>query len=99
MQDRIEELILDYLNGTLSVEDQQEWDRLLAEEIIRPHEIKEYEALYGNLDRLGEKEPSPQMTDNFYSMLNGKINQTSRYTILDQVTAFFAQQGFSRGGL
>ena len=99
MNDRIEALIIDFLNGTLSVEDKEEWHRLLDEGRISEAEIEEYQELFGNLDAIGNREPSPQMTDGFYTRLNEQINRTTRYTILDQLAGFFDQKGFSRGGL
>lgn len=99
MEDRIEELMINYLNGTLSSEDKADWQELMASGAVSQEEIEEYRLLFNNLDKVGAKEPSAEMSDNFYAMLNEKIGGTNRYTILDQIAGFFAQKGFSRGGL
>jgi hypothetical protein len=99
MNDRIEELIVDYLNGTLSAEDQSEWDQLVGDGIIKLEEVEDYRTLYEALDQVGAKEPSQGMSENFYAMLNEKTSATGRMTILDQLISFLSQKGLSRGGL
>ncbi len=99
MEERIEELIIEYLDGTISSQDQQTLDDLISEGVITRAEIEAYKKLYGSIDRIGITQPSAQMTDNFYAMLDEKIASNGPYTWLDRFAALFYHKGISRGGL
>jgi hypothetical protein len=99
MDERLEILMMDYLSDTLSGEDQQEWDKQIAAGNIRPEDIKEYQALMGDIGKIRKAEPSEHLSRKFYMMLDEKIKGANRSTILDQLANFLYQRGMSHGGL
>ena len=99
MDERLEILIMDYLSGTLSAEDQKEWDKQLEAGNIKPEDIKVYQALMSDMDKIGNAGPSEHLSKKFYTMLDEKIRSTNRSTILDQLASFLYQRGMSHGGL
>ena len=99
MDERLEILIMDYLSGTLSADDQLEWDKQLEAGNIKPEDIKVYQALMGDMDKINQSGPSENISKKFYTMLDEKIRSTNRSTILDQLASFLYQRGLSRGGL
>ncbi len=99
MDERLEILIIDYLSGTLTAEDQQEWDKQIEAGNIKPEDIKVYQALMGNMDKINQSGPSEDLSKKFYTMLDEQIRSSSKSTILDQLAAFLYQRGLSRGGL
>ncbi len=99
MDERLEILIMDYLAGTLSAEDQQEWDKQLEAGNIKPEDIKVYQALMSDMGKIGSTGPSEHLSKKFYTMLDEQIRSSNRSTILDQLASFLYQRGLSRGGL
>jgi hypothetical protein len=99
MDERLEILMMDYLSDTLSGEDQQEWDKQIAAGNIGPEDIKEYQALMGDIGKIRKAEPSEHLSRKFYMMLDEKIKGANRSTILDQLANFLYQRGMSHGGL
>jgi hypothetical protein len=64
-----EQLIADYLKGTLSDEQARELELLIKNEDIDFIEVKATEQLHQELEVLSTPEPSTQMRDRFYEML------------------------------
>jgi len=63
------ELIADYLQGSLSDEQQQKLNRLIADGRIDSGELEALHRLSRQMDELPEPEPSPAMRDGFYATL------------------------------
>lgn len=63
------ELIADYLQGSLSDEQQQELDRLIAEGRIDPEELETLRRLGREVEELPAPEPSPALREGFYAAL------------------------------
>jgi hypothetical protein len=99
MDERHEILIMDYLSGTLTAEDQLEWDKQVEAGNIKPEDIKAYQKLMGDMDKINQSGPSEKLSKKFYTMLDDRLRSLNRSTILDQLASFLYQRGLSRGGL
>ena len=69
IDDRYIPLVMDYLEGQLSPEQEQELNSLLQQGIIKEQELQEYSSLLLQMDSLPAPEPSPRLRNNFYTML------------------------------
>lgn len=99
MEDRFEQLIMDYLNGSLSEEDRKEWDRQVELGNIDPEEVELFRSINSGMEELTDEQASEKLSDNFYKMLDEHTRAVNKTTLLDQLATSLSQLGFSRGGL
>ena len=99
MEEQKELLIMSYLSGSLSAEDQLAWDKAVEEGSINLEDIEAYKSVMQKLDDIKDPEPSAALSTKFYEMLEGKVENSNGSTFLDQLSSYFLSQGLSRGGL
>ncbi|EMR02405.1 HEAT repeat domain-containing protein [Cesiribacter andamanensis] len=69
IDDRYIPLVMDYLDGTLSQEQEQELSQLLQSGALSEKELQDYARLLVTMEELPQPEPSDRLRTNFYSML------------------------------
>lgn len=69
MEEKHEDLMLEYIEGDLSPAREQELELLLAERGFEPEELRRLRRIYSSLGELPVPEPGDAMTDGFYAML------------------------------
>jgi len=99
MEEQKELLIMNFLSGSLSDEDQAKWDQAMEDGSINLEDIEGYKAIMLKMDDIKDEEPSTEMSNRFYKMLEKKIDINSSITFLDQLSSYFLIKGLSRGGL
>lgn len=82
---KLEELIIDYLNGDMDSSRESEFRNILKQEGFNPDQLSELENIFARLDKYQVPEPSSKMDDGFYAMLDNykqeiavKENRTKR---------------------
>lgn len=94
MDEKNEQLIADYLQGTLDEKGKREVEELIAKGDIDFIDFRAVEQLHDELDMIQVPEPSAKMSQSFYTMLE-KEKQHSRIsvweTIQKKVTEFLNQ--------
>ncbi len=94
MNEQHEQLIADYLAGTLSEQRTKELERLIESEIIDFIDLKTTEQLHQELEMVSVPNPSTDMRDHFYEMLANeqKKQQKPFKSKLGEVFLNFIQQ-------
>lgn len=82
MSEKNEKLIADYLKGNLGEEDKLKVEELLAKGDIDFIDFRAMEQLHDELDLIQVPEPSQEMGNRFYTMLEEE-KQTSRISLLE----------------
>ncbi len=72
---KIEEIVLEYLSGNFDDTRKKELEDLLIQNDYDFNDIDELKKMYHRLDDISVPEPSEKMTDNFYQMLESKKNR------------------------
>jgi HEAT repeat protein len=83
MDEKYHNLVAGYLNGTLSNEEQVQFQKLLDEGKINPDELIELQNVWQEIGAVEKAEPRPgsRMTDRFYAMLEEeKASQPANIT-------------------
>ncbi len=91
IDDRHIPLIMDYLEGQLSTEQEQELQALLNNGEIKEQELQEYSNMVMALQAMPEPVPSPRLRTNFYTMLAQEEAEAKRPGFLTRL-----QQGMER---
>ncbi|HET6528353.1 MAG TPA: hypothetical protein VFG39_06345 [Balneolaceae bacterium] len=102
IDDKYIELVTAYLDDSISSKERVRLNELIDEGKIDILDVKQMESRYKSLESLPVSEPSEQMRDSFYAMLNAeKDPQTSIQDsqLLDQIKDFFTPQKVRRWGL
>ena len=66
---KLEELIIDFLNGDMDSRQEAEFRNILKQEGFDPDELSDLENIFSRLDRFEVPEPSEKMDEGFYAML------------------------------
>jgi hypothetical protein len=85
IDDRYIPLVLDYLDGTLTEEQQEELDQLLAGGILQEKELQEYARLLVQMEALPQPEPSAHLRTGFYSMLAREEAELKKPSLLQSL--------------
>ncbi|GAB5408460.1 MAG: hypothetical protein BalsKO_08250 [Balneolaceae bacterium] len=94
MSEKNEKLIADYLEGTLDEQGKKEVEELIAKGDIDFIDFRAVEQLHDELDMIQVPDPSPKMSQSFYTMLeeekqNGRIS--IRETIREKIAELLNQ--------
>jgi len=91
MEDQYMSLITDYMDGVLTPERKQEFDRYVAEGHINLQEIEELMAFDKQVDAIEEPTPSARLDEQFYTMLTDKKkNETKVVSLSERFQQLFA---------
>ena len=88
MNEKYEKLVADYLKGSLDEKGKKQIEELLAKGEIDYIDFRAMEQLHDELDMLPVPEPSPEMGQRFYSMLEEEQKKSSsvRFAIREKLT-------------
>lgn len=78
MEDKHEELIAGYLNGSLTDEEKQLLEELIADGTVDFMEFRETEELYEELEMIPAAAPGESVRENFYSMLHTEMDKEKK---------------------
>ncbi|MEM6697183.1 MAG: HEAT repeat domain-containing protein [Bacteroidota bacterium] len=73
-----EEKLIDYLDGKLSIEEQQEVEQCLQEDIALQAQLAEMQQLQNLMENALNLSTSQQLDDRFYQMLNAEANKNAQ---------------------
>jgi len=99
MDDRIELLTMNYLNGTLTEQESIEWKQLVDAGTVDIKEVEAYKKMMKEMDSFDRVEPSDEMSTRFYAGLEDEIIKIKKITFLDRLAQFFQEVGLSRSSL
>lgn len=85
IDDRYIPLVMDYLEGQLTLAQEQELKELLEAGVLKEQELKEYSSMLLQLKQLPEPPPSPRLRNNFYTMLAQAEAEEKRPTLVQRL--------------
>lgn len=94
--EKLQNLILDYLDGNLAIEKKQEFREQIEKEGLTIDELLELKMLTSKMDRIEVPEPSHQMTKNFYAMLQEESRKTIWQNLRDKLRQEVAAISFAK---
>lgn len=90
MNEKYEELIAEYLNGELDEQETARVEALIANGEIDMIDFKAMEQLHNELEMVSTPEPSSEMSDRFYAMLEEeKASAKPMFNISEKLTELF----------
>jgi hypothetical protein len=91
MNEKYEELIADYLNGELDEQEKARVEALIAGGEIDMIDFKAMEQLHSELEMVSTPEPSAEMSNRFYAMLEEeKASAKPKFNISEKFNELFA---------
>lgn len=93
MNEKYEQLVSDYLAGSLDEEGKLRVEQLIANGEIELIEFKAIEQLHDELDSITTPEPSSNLATSFYSMLEEEkaANKPFSFSVAEKLKALFAE--------
>ncbi len=94
MNEKYEQLIADYLEGTLDEASSTELEQLIEKGEIDFIDFRAYEQLHQDLELVPVPKPSENMRNQFYEMLGDeqqKLDQIKRSQFVEKITQWFQQ--------
>jgi len=92
-KDKVEEIVLEYLNGNFDENRKKELVDILIQNGYTKDELNDLSQLYNHMDDIHVPAPDERMTENFYEMLEAqkeKIYKRSHF--LENIIVFFKQR-------
>lgn len=97
-KEKIEEIVMEYLDGNIDDIRKKELEELLKQHGYELSDIEELKKIYNKMDDISVPEPSEKMNENFYAMLEAKTNKIQkRKNWLEDLFSFikeFSQQKY-----
>lgn len=96
------DLVTAYLDGSLTSEKRARFNELIDEGKIDILDVKELEHIYTRLGKLPAPDPSEQMRESFYTMLESekeKLVHQQKYNVLNRIKDFVTSRQMPRMGL
>lgn len=85
IDDRYIPLVMDYLEGQLTLAQEEELKELLEAGVLKEQELMEYSSMLLQLEQLPEPQPSSRLRNNFYTMLAQAEAEEKRPTLVQRL--------------
>ena len=96
-KEKLEELVVEYLNGAISSQQKEKLRGILQEHGFTLNQLSDLENIFNQLGEFHVPEPSEKMDDRFYSMLEemkekAQKREQRHKKVISMVQSFFPQK-------